>query len=307
MSWPAHRRAALERALLDTQTTWGSSRWAAWRRCPRSHYLGYHVSLTRLGEQPPREMHFGVGSLCHAILRYMQEGVVAGEPEPRNWEDVLEFASDQPDSIPEQLDEAKRLMRFYWLKWGFDNAGWPPEAKIIGVEMHLETPPGFAMLPHTGRVDTLLDIGGTPVVVDTKTRGKALPEDEKLEEYKLDLRTRPQFLSLAAMLQMRDILDEPPAVLVNAIVKTKTPACGRVLVQLRQVDIDRWKEDHREAAAALVEEQGRVSAGYVPRRNLDMCAPEVGWGCKYKSYCHAASDEVRALEWKMPREPEAAE
>lgn len=293
-TWTPSQREALERAVSDTQTEWGSSRWATWRRCPRAHHLQYDIGLERLGSQA---VHFGVGSLCHGILRYMQEGVILGESQPRNWLDVLEYASDKPDSIPEVLDESARLMKWYFAHWGLENAGWPQEAKIIAVEQHLQTPEGFAALPHTGRVDTVLEIAGTLVIVDTKTRGRSLPKDEDLEDYKRSLATRAQFLSLAAMMQMRDDLDEPPAVMVNAICKLKNPTFGRVLVQLRQIDIDRWKDDHRNAAFELA---GDLAMGTNATwlRNLDSCAPEVGWRCKYFDWCHG-TDESRELNFKV--------
>lgn len=282
MSWPAHMANALAKALEDTQTEWGSSRWAAYRACPRKHHLAYHVGVERLGA---RAVHFGVGSLCHGILRYMQEGVVLGE-HGRNWRDVLEYASDQPDSVPEVLDEAARLMKWYWAFWGEDNAGWPADARIIGIEQHLQTPEGAFALPHTGRADTVLDINGTIVIVDTKTRAKSLPKE--LDDYKLKLATRPQFLSLAAMLQMRDGLEEPPAVMVNAICKLKAPTFGRVIVPLSQRAIDEWIADHAVASARGLGDTWR---------NLDACAPEVGWGCEYRDWCHAMSDEARELNY----------
>src|SRR6476661_10479171 len=96
--------ADIIRALADTQTSHGSSYWGTMRECPRRHKLRYDVGLERVTAEP-REDYFEVGSLCHAVLRYVQDGVVAGEASPRRWLDVLEYASTHgANSWP--LDEA---------------------------------------------------------------------------------------------------------------------------------------------------------------------------------------------------------
>ncbi len=307
-------KAEIELCLGDTSTEWGSSRWAAWRRCKRESYLAYDVKLERVIRDDDDEDegrfgggldYFAVGHYCHGILRYMQRGAVKGEE--RRWEDVTDYLGMAVDGPPpELLEEVYRLMRFYWEFWGTANGGWPSEATITGIEEYLETPPELAVLPHTGRADTILEIGGQIVVVDTKTRKNKIPDD--IEKFRRKARTRAQFVSLSGMLQMKLKLDEPPAVMVNAIVKTKLPQMQRVIVDIRQVDVDRWIEDHKANAATALDQQEAAALyvsnsgisdvlPYVYPRNLDSCAPELGSPCRFYGYCHALSDEERALNW----------
>jgi hypothetical protein len=62
--------ALIAAVLEDTATEWGSSRWATLRRCPVAHDLRYHLKLVAGG---PRPIHFGVGTLCHAAIRFASE------------------------------------------------------------------------------------------------------------------------------------------------------------------------------------------------------------------------------------------
>lgn len=306
----ARKADALDRALENTVTEWGSSRWAAWRKCPRLHHLSYQVGIERLyagdefapSDAEGRPVYFAVGSLCHGILRYIQEGAMLGEA--RDWRDVLHEA-DRRGALPEALDEAQRLMSFYWLHWGEANGGWGEESVILEVEQHLQTAEGFSVLPHTGRADTVLEICGSVVIVDTKTRGRSLPKD--LESYRRALATRPQFLSLSAMYQDARGLEEPPAVMVNAICKLKLPTFGRVIVPITQSAVDGWRRDHKAAALRMQRDIDTAAAcadaglsgdlDAVAPRNLDNCAPEVGQPCVMFDHCHG-SDATRELHYR---------
>ena len=270
----------LARALEDTQTEWGSSRWSTYRRCPLAHHLRYEQKVRKLwGDELPgaeaKPEYFGVGSLCHAVLRYTQESVI--DKVSVDWEDVLEYASSKGNP-PEVIDEAHRLMSHYWLHWGIENAGWGENTVIQAVEMYLETPQGMGEFPHTGRADTVLLVDGELVIVDTKTRKNGLPAD--LEDYERKLRTRPQFLSLAAMLQDKMGVTEPPSVMVNAISKTKLPKFGRVTVQFTNQQLQDWRQLHVMQAAHM------AGTRHLPMANLDSCAPEMGSECEYFGKCH---------------------
>lgn len=282
MSWDKSREAHLKQALEDTRTSHGSSYWAEFNRCPRAHHLAQTERLVPVGARPA---YFGVGSLCHAVLRYIQEGVLSGEPAgARNWEDVIEYSCDRHDSVPEVLDEAHRLMRWYWAHWGLDNAGWPPSSRIVAVERFLRTPEESAFaIPHTGRADTILEVAGQLVIADTKTRSSSLPKD--LASYQRKASTRPQFRSLAWMLREELKLDYVPSIWVNAICKLKTPKFERVFVPLSAAQVDMWAAVHRAAA-----ERGTSDS----HMNLYACAPEMGSECHYFTKCHGTEAEAAA-------------
>src|SRR5262245_9704896 len=101
------------------------------------HHLRYEKGIiSKYGAEP----YFGVGQLVHSGLHYMQLGVLAHEE--RDWRAVLEYAAALPDARTEECDEAYRLLEWYYSHWGTDNAGWAPEAEIVGVEGLLEAPEG---------------------------------------------------------------------------------------------------------------------------------------------------------------------
>jgi hypothetical protein len=284
---------ALKRALEDTQTAWGSSRWATIRECGEKHRIGYLVGLERIVEGP-REEYYDVGSLCHGVLRYVQDGLVCGET--RVWGDVLDYACEQGWSTW-PLEEAYRLMKWYFAAWGEENAGWGSDSVIVGVEQLMEWPGVDGGPPHTGRADTLLRIGDEIVVVDTKTRGRDVPgygvkglnDEEKLHEYISGLTTRPQFCSLSAMTQAQYGLDVPPSVMVNCIVKTKVPAYRRLVVPMTPERVSAW--------AAQQAEWSRSYGALGSRQNWSACAPEIGNKCKFFGYCHV-SQAARDMNWR---------
>ncbi len=265
-------------ALEDTVTEWGSSRYSEYRRCPRAHYLRYEQGIQVAPKDPENldsgegEPHYFVtGRLCHAVLRYMQEGVIAGTP--RLWTDVLEVAATLPNMDLRFVHEAERLMGAYFLEYGEPNAGWPDGTKIVAVEQLYETRIGAA--PYTGRIDTVLQIKDSFLIADTKTRAKAFPQDR--ERYARGAATRPQFLGLSYLVREKLELEEPPSIWINAIIKTKIPKFDRLIVPVTSEALDLWAEEQSKYLPIAGDQ----------RMNYSSCAPEQGSSrCQYFNYCH---------------------
>lgn len=269
-------------ALVDTVTEFGSSRYAEYRRCPRAHWLRYEQGI-RLAPRdetldgPEGEpSYFLVGRLCHAVLRYMQEGVLAREPSPRPWHDVIEVAQTLPEFDVQSTSEASRLMGAYFMTYGDENAGWPEEAEILGVEVPYESTIGGSR--YTGRVDTLIRIRDRILIVDTKTRSKAFPQNR--DAYVRGAATRPQFLGLAHLVQEAMSLESPPSIWLNAIIKTKSPKFDRMIVPISAEALEQWKSEQTRFLPVLGDD----------RMNYSACAPE-GYGakCSYFNWCHIPS------------------
>lgn len=271
---------AIAAALAETATEWGSSRFAQHRRCQQAHDLRYRLKVM----PQARALHFGVGTLVHAGLRYTSEGVIAGEPQPRDWRLLIDAASRRLEFTPEACDEASRLLHWYFDFWGQENAGWPEGVKIVACEREFSDSESFA-LPYTARADAILEYEGRIIVVDTKTRKSSLPEDRAA--YARKLATRPQFLGLSYLVMRELGLEAPPDVWVNALCKLKVPKFGRVLVPFAHSAIDLWCDTQKQLAEAGL--HGTL-------RNYDACAPEIGSECEYFEWCHG-SDEARALHY----------
>jgi hypothetical protein len=310
--------AEIAECLQDTQSPWGSSRFNLWHRCRKAHDLRHAQGLVSLGDRPK---YFGIGSLTHAGINFLQRGVIAGEATPRNWELVIEAAAAK---LPGEIcDEAWRLLSAYFAHWGVECAGWPEGSKILGAELFLQDgladPNGCAVcggsgggcdpatacgacngsgadlltggafaLPYTARADTVLELpSGEIVIPDTKTRRSAFPEER--QQYAQGLATRPQFTGLAWLVRRHLKLDEPPHIWVNAIVKTKIPKFDRLLVRMTPEAVAAWEKDHRAVAAAM-------ARGDEPIPNRSECAPDMGSRCEYFDWCHG-NDELRARKF----------
>lgn len=278
-------QAAIESALAETATEWGSSRFACYRSCQRRHELRYALRVM----PQARALHFGVGTLVHAGLRYCSEGVIANEPQPRDWMTLVNAASRRLEFTPEACDEASRLLHWYFDFWGQENAGWPEGVRVLSCEREFRDSTSFA-LPYTARADAILEYEGRIIVVDTKTRKSSLPEDRAA--YARKLATRPQFLGLSYLVMRELQLPEPPDVWVNALCKLKVPKFGRVLVPFTHGAINRWCDTQKRLAEAGL--HGTVM-------NYDACAPEIGSECEYFEWCHG-SEESRALHYTRSEE-----
>jgi hypothetical protein len=228
----------------------------------------------------------------HAGLAYRHDG-------HSSHSELLDYASSTGRYDVGSLIEASRLLKWYFLHWGDENAGWGPDTKILGAEIPLEWLD--APLPHTGRADLLVEISGSTLVVDTKTRAKGLPEDrDELTAWIRGQAMNPQFVSLSAMTQRKFNLPEPPAVMVNAIVKTKIPKFARVVVPITSERVELWARIHAASAERYLEYQAAVISGKSPLQNWSNCVSMFGKTCYYSSYCFG-SEESRMLNWEIKR------
>lgn len=283
--------SAAAEALAPTQTEFGSSRVAELQRCPTAHHLKYSERIF-----PRREAaYFDAGRIVHAGQRYVNEGIIAGEV--RNWEDVIKAAYAEREAkiaagtaVAPAWDEedpiltAQDCLTKYYGTYGIENGGWPEGVKLLHVELFLED----RELQATCRADLVVDYAGDIVIPDTKTRAKVLPKDRN--DYARGLRTNEQFLRLSALAQRHFNTPEPPAVWLDAVIKTarapKDPDAkwpvDRLLVRFTQQDIDEWRRN----AAALRDFQEGVSRHKLPLvRNYHECDPPIGQRCSYFNYC----------------------
>lgn len=271
-------------ALADTQTEFGSSRTYELQRCAVAFDLKYRQGIT----PRKRATYFDVGSYVHAGLRWVNEGVIAGESEPRDWGAVLQAAADQRTAEfawdeTDPLIEAERLLGAYYGFHGIANGGWPEAAKLIAAELLLESPTA------TARADLVISLGGEIIVCDTKTRKAKIPDDR--EAYARGLRAKEQFLRLSWLAQQHFHTPEPPPVWQDAIIKTKIPKVDRLLVRFTQAEVDAW------AWNDLRLQQHAATLPIV--RNYNACAPEIGSRCSFFEWCHGAA-ENRSVYYQGP-------
>jgi hypothetical protein len=218
------------------------------------------------------------GRLVHSCIHYMNAGVIAGEPTPRDWRAVLQRAGDAPyNHEPIDVREATRLMAGYYARYGTANAGWPEEAQIVASEQLLGS--DALPLPYTTRVDALLRLSGELIVTDHKSRAQRIPDERA--DFARGLATRPQFVGLSWLVKQAYGLAEPPPVWVNAIIKTKIPDYDRLLVRITQSAIDQWLENQARIAAAGL--NGDLM-------NYSQCAPDIGQRCWAFDWCHGSAE-----------------
>lgn len=269
------RNKALSMALQFTGTTHGNSRWTAYHRCPREHYLRYREGL-RLIEQPD---YFAIGNLLHAGLCYAALGVI----DEFRWKlsDLLEEAVARRLFTPEASLEGSRLLKSYFGYWGTDNAGYGDGVDVIEAEHLVST---NLSVPYTSRLDAVLEVKGDLVIVDHKTRA-SMPGDTD-RQLARRWRTRPQFLGSAYAL--REIEGETPGFIVNVISKTMIPKFRRVAWRYRDDELDRWAEEFSDGLKNGTEET------YM---NYQSCAPDIGAPCWAFDWCHGTDeDRVRLYE-----------
>lgn len=296
---------ALHKALEPTPTEWGASRWGEYRRCHFAHHLRYHLRLVSTPRRDddwdaaavddrPDTSYFELGQLVHAGHRWMREGVLAGERRPRDWRHVLAVATLDGHGHRAydvgHVYEAERLLRAYYARWGVENAGFDPELRIVAVEHELRAPKGHRIAPYTARVDAILrnEVSGELIVDDDKTRGRAFPKGRR-DTYARGLSTRPQFCGLSWLVWncFEPASADPPAVWVNAIIKTKVPTCDRLVVPMTVAGLGRWEAMQADDA------RGGVAS---TTRCFESCAPEMGSRCWAFTWCHG-TDEERATHF----------
>lgn len=292
-------------ALVSTATVWGSSRLTELQRCPQAHHLRYAEGI----EPKRKAVYFDIGSYVHACLRWVNEGTIACEPEPRDWRLVIAAAREKRDAmiaegtaepVPwdeiDPIDEAERLVGPYYASHG--PRGWPEGVRLL----HVERPLRSDRLRATACADLIVDVGGEIVIPDTKTRKNSLPKGADRADFEREQRTTEEFLRLSALLQEEWKLPEPPAVWLDAIIKTKVPTVDRLLVRFTQRDIDEWREN----AAKLVQ-HAELSArhGLPVVRNYHECRPPIGAGrCWAFDWCHG-SDETRERRYRRREEQQS--
>ena len=305
------QQQAIAQALAPTASEWGSSRFGEWRRCGKAHDLRYRLRVVAR-PRPADDMgaweidsadYLHLGSLCHSVLRYVQECAMGIWPDcdPADWPQVLkawEARQADPAAAWEIAGDAATLMTAYWDHYGYANGGWPEGVEILGVEVPLSVRSGvLGPLPYTATADTILRMpGGEIVIADHKTRGRTLPPDR--QRYVSGLRTRPQFAGLSWLVQQGGFAPDaaPPAVWVNYLIKpTKTlgPRFERLFTRMDQRTLDGWAQAQTATAYAMAD----ISSQRDPVADWSQCAPEIGPRCWAFEYCHG-SDESRERHYR---------
>lgn len=267
--------ALLERALNETVTQWGSSRWAEIRRCPRAHKLSVIDNIRPAALSMP----LAVGIAVHQVLAYA--GLLAVHGEPMSETELVECLDAGEIKGPARA-EAFRLLRAYFNRYGTAEAGFAPGYRVVDVEVPMRADIGG--VPYTARIDVVLEQRGLLTPCDHKTRGHAVPFDV-LGAWS----TKPQFLGQAYL--ARETLGPrwSGEILINAIVKTKVPGFSRVPLRLAPERIDGWAREHSLMAPGL------LALAEIGCANFESCAPEVGMRCQFFEYCHGSDRDRETL------------
>lgn len=283
--------------LDSTATEWGTSRYAAWFECQRKYELRYVNHILPRGTAD----YFELGSLVHAVLAWLADGVLHGIT-GRGWREVLDAARTR-DFDPFVILEASGLLHAYFTKWGTDNAGYPESAKILAVEL----PVSDAATRCTTQLDAVIELADELVVVNHKTRGKALPKPENRAAFRRKLAVNPQFIAESYLARLNFGLDYYPPIMPNYLVKTKIPGFARELVRIAPATVDMWREAQGRALDEIDATFGSVATWPItPRRrlpiaNLTSCVSLFDTPCVYFDWCHG-SDEQRQLHYERREE-----
>jgi hypothetical protein len=276
-------------ALAPTQTEWGSSRYAEWQRCQVAHDLRYIQGIRPTSEPD----YFGIGTLVHAALAYVADGAMR-HTKPHRWEDVVKAAQTQDPPPPEfVIEESSRLLKAYFQRWGHENAGWSA-VDIISIEREF-TAPAPNSFRYSGRIDMLLEIDGQIMIVDTKTTSRNYGSN--YDEIRRELTTRSQFLGLSWLVQNAFGLREPPAIIVNLIVKTKVPQFDRIWAPITQKQLALWVETQRQNYQVF-----DLLSARKPIRNYSACAPGYSPRCWAFDWCHGTNEQHERL-YRIEKKP----
>lgn len=281
-----------EDCLTSTATEWGSSRWSEFRRCQKAHYLRYELGVERKPAEPQDDDddrntkidYFAVGQLTHACLEWTS--LAAKDGTQASWKDIIATASND-NGERKAFDvgvvyEVERLVSAYFSHYGEENGGWPEGVRVVDVEIELGEP------PLQRRADVILELpSGELVVGDTKTRAHAIPDARF--RFIEDMQTNDQFLGLSFLAQKHYKLSEPPAVWVNAIIKTKVPKFDRVLVPFDEEIVQRWRAEQEEWELEF--NSAHADPGNHALANYSSCAPPIGSRCTYFYYCHGSQEK----------------
>lgn len=277
-----------QRCMVSTGTETGSSYWSEAQRCQRAHYLKHRVGLSRI-EQP---FYFALGSAVHAVLQYTAQSMLYGHGFPA-WEEVLRDAVQVGAFGPETAeacDEARRIVRGYFMHWSAVRAGYAALGDIEAVETYLQS----KVIPEcTTRADAIIRSDtGQLVVVDHKTR-KSIPTATDFELAR-ELVTNPQFLMTAYL--VREKWRETPTFVVNMIGKAQTLKFRRLPFALTNWQLDQWASEHSRMADQFRMLQQQAGA---PPMNYGACVPFGGDNCWAFDWCHTAGSE-RLYRLRVP-------
>lgn len=278
---------AIALALTSTVTANGNSAMAEWLRCPFASALkaqGVYAKASPDWSQ--------IGVLVHAGLAL--EGFAELTGLDVQWQDLFNARGLLSGKYTlENIAEANRLLRAYEHEYDMEQcAGFGPGRKLLAVEHFMSADLNG---PYTARVDTLLANSGPAAelsqltVVDTKTRASMyrIPDDELGAK----LRTRPQFLGIAYLVQQA--FGVIPSIMVNFISKAAVPSFRRIEFLPSAAEIEAWAENHRALQAV------RGTRSLPVYKNYNECAPDIGTPCWAFDWCHG-DEQAREEKFVCP-------
>lgn len=307
----------LDRILTSTGTPWGTSRWDEVARCEVAAAIRYEPGRYKLPVVQPemvsrdgasasqgvsassrdsdldsptsnREIAKQIGSLVHACIAWLAEAELEGSV--RSWRDVLERANEQGDRWdPLAINGggstmgARMLMPAYLKQWGERWDEWcsaeTGDLKLIAVEQRLQCEIGG--LPLTTAADLILEstTDGRIWFADHKTRGATPSKTRPFEKLREQARVRPQFIATSVLVREHYNLDYYPGVLLNTLVKTKTPAFFRVPTVIGNHQVAMWRMMQETFAQ-------RRADGIPPVPNMRECGEHPFGLCWAYDICH---------------------
>lgn len=259
-------------------TPYGWHTFATRFQCWYKYHLSEHLKVDRFYSPA-----LAIGTLLHEVLATWY-GTPLDQDPSQQIETMLRVCRE--NGYEEAVDEVMRLMEaylYYWQPHGKvikDSNGivisrpddfFAPGTQIIAVEEMLQTDDPFN---YTCRMDLAIRRLDGIWVVDHKT-ARAL--DDSVTDWAL----QGEILGLLWLAQKR-WGDQVKGLIINLIVKTKTPRFERLSFRLRPRNI----QMHIDAIKALLEMQPIAERLGWPR-NLTSC--NNGYRCQYFDYC---KDEI---------------
>lgn len=281
---------AIALALESTVTAHGNSATAEWLRCPFASALKQQGVYAKASPDWSQ-----VGVLVHAGLAL--EGFAELTGLDVQWQDLFVAAPLLRGKYTlENIAEANRLLRAYESNYDLSQcAGYGPGRKLIAVEHFLSAELSATGDVYTARLDALLanldTAAASPLTVaDTKTRASMLRIPD--EELVLRLRTRPQFLGAAYLVQQA--FGVIPSIMLNFISKSAVPSFRRIEFLPSATEVEAWANNHR--ALQFARNALRTLPTY---KNLNECAPDIGTPCWAFDWCHG-DEQTRREKYICP-------
>lgn len=256
---------------------WSHTQFAELRRCPRAHKLKYRDKLSLIGVTPKA---LEVGSGFHTVLeivgeRRLRDGVV----HVNDWDQALMAARARLQD-PSAGIEITRLVGAYRLKYGHENAGYPSdhilqgvEETLLGGELHKDIG-GFAAIAD----GVTHDASGELYIWEHKTAAR-LPSYDTKEELIEELKVGSQAMSLAYCGWKR--YSRIPKVVRNITTKTRVVDFLRVELSFSQDELLKWEEEQRSLEQLVP----------LDCANRDACAPPTGFKCQFFKWCHGSEED----------------